>query len=107
MTKQITQWRKKGRTAATVDFDSSTTDYDDPTTPYAGNGETPASVIKQRTSWGNRAKQLTRFVVNTLADANRAVFDADETYDAAVTYDGIVVGEPRSTAKKPTSWSRA
>lgn len=107
MAKQLTSWRKKGRTAATVDYDAPTVDFDSATTPYAGNGETPASVIKQTTSWSNRVKQLTRFIINPLAYANDAIYDSARAYDVAATYDGIVVGEPKSTAKKPTDWSKA
>lgn len=107
MAKQLTSWRKKGRSAPTVDYDAPAVDYDGSTTPYAGNGETPQSVIKQRSAWGKRVKAVTHFVINTLADANQAIFDSNRTYDVAATYDGIVVGEPTSTAKKATPWSKA
>lgn len=106
MTKQLTSWRKKGRTAPTVDYDDATVDYDDAATPYAGNGETPASVIKQRSGWRNRVKQLTSFVKNPAAYANDYFYNSSETYNSSQTYSGIVVGEPHSTAKKPTNWSK-
>lgn len=107
MAKQITNWRKKGRTAPSVDYDDPTVDFDSATTPYAGNGETPASVIKMRTSWGNRVKQLTRFIINPASDTNEYAYNSTALYNSTQTYNGIVVGEPRSTAKKPTAWSNA
>lgn len=107
MAKQLTSWRKKGRTTPTVDYDSPTVDYDGATTPYAGNGETPASVIKQVTAWGNRVKQLTRFIINPASDTNEYLYNSSALYNSSQTYNGIVVGEPRSTAKKPTDWSKA
>ena len=107
MTKQLTTWRKKGRTAPSVDYDDPTVDFDSPTTPYAGNGETPASVIKQRSGWSKRVKQLTSFIINPASDTNEYLYNSTATYNSALTYNGIVVGEPRSTAKKPTAWSKA
>lgn len=107
MVKQRTQWRKQGRSAATVDYDDSTVDYDDATTLYAGNGETPASVIKRRSLWARSVKPLTRFLVNTAAHANEAIYNSDREYNVDATYSGIVTGEPRSTAKKPNIWSKA
>lgn len=107
MAKQLTSWRKKGRTTPTVDYDSPTVDFDSATTPYAGNGETPASVIKTRTSWGNRVKQLTRFIINPASDTNEYAYNSTALYNSSQTYNGIVVGEPRSTAKKPIDWSKA
>lgn len=107
MAKRLTTWRKKGRSAATADYDGATIDYDSATQKYAGNGETHTSVIKKLTSWSNRAKSATRFIKNTASDANEQVYDTGRAYDVAATYDGIVSGEPRSTAKKPTAWSNA
>lgn len=107
MVKLRTTWRKQGRTAPTVDYDDATVDYDGATTRYAGNGETPASVIKQRTLWGKAAKLLTRFVINPAAHTNEQIYNTDRTYNVDATYSGIVVGEPHSTAKKPTEWSKA
>lgn len=107
MAKQLTSWRKKGRTTPTVDYDSPTVDYDGATTPYAGNGETPASVIKQRTGWSNRVKQLTSFIINPASDTNQYAYNSSALYNSSLTYNGIVVGEPHSTAKKPTAWSKA
>lgn len=106
MTKQPTSWRKQGRTTPTVDYDAPTVDYDDPNTKYADNGETAASVIKQRTLWGKRLKGATQFIINPLAYAARLAFNTHTQYNAHLTYDGIVPGEPRSTAKKPTDWSK-
>lgn len=107
MAKQLTQWRKKGRTAPTVNYDDATVDFDSATTPYAGNGETPASIIKQTTSWSKRVKQLTRFIINPASDTNQYLYNSTAAYNSSQTYNGIVVGEPRSTAKKPTAWSKA
>lgn len=107
MAKQLTNWRKKGRSTPTVDYDDATVDYDDASTPYAGNGETPASVIKQRSGWRNRAKQLTHFIINPAAAVNEYFYNSTATYNSSQTYNGIVVGEPHSTAKKPTNWSKA
>ena len=66
MAKQLTQWRKKGRTSPSVNYNDPTVDFDSSTTRYADNGETPASVIKQHTSWEKRTKQPTRFIINTI-----------------------------------------
>lgn len=107
MAKQLTNWRKKGRTAATVDYDAPTVDFDSATTPYAGNGETPASVIKQASSWAKRAKQLTRFIINPASDTNEYLYNSSLAYNSTATYSGNVSGEPHSTAKKPQLWSRA
>lgn len=107
MVKRRTQWKKQGRSAPTVDYDDSTVDYDDATTPYAGNGETPASVIKQRSLWARSVKPLTRFVINAAAHANEQIYNSDRIYNVDATYNGIVVGEPYSTAKKPALWSKA
>lgn len=106
MAKQTTSWRKKGRTAPTVDYDSPTVDYDGSATPYAGNGETAASVIKQRTDWSKPLKAATRFIINPLAYAARLAFNTHTLYNAHLTYDGIVPGQPRSTAKQPSDWSK-
>lgn len=107
MAKQLTQWRKKGRTSPTTLYNDSTVDYDSGTVRYAGNGETHNSVIKQRTDWSKRVKKLTQFIVNPLAYANRLLYNSHTQYNAHVTYSGIVAGEPKSTAKKPTDWSKA
>lgn len=107
MAKQLTNWRKKGRSAPTVDYDDPTVDFDSATTPYAGNGETPASVIKQRSGWRNRAKQLTHFIINPAAVINEYLYNSTAAYNSSQTYNGIVVGEPHSTGKKPTPWSKA
>lgn len=107
MAKQTTRWRKQGRTTPTADYDGATIDYDSGTQKYAGNGETPVSVIKQRTSWIKRVKNVTRFIKNPASDANDEAFDTARAYNVNATYDGIVVGEPRSTAKKPTAWSKS
>lgn len=107
MSKITTAWRRKGRSAPTIDYDDATVDFDSATTPYAGNGETPASVIKQRTSWGKRVKQLTRFIINPASDTNQYLYNSTAAYNSSQTYNGIVAGEPRSTAKKPTPWSKA
>lgn len=107
MAKQPSSWRKKGRTTPTVDYDAPTVDYDGSATPYAGNGETAASVIKQRTSWGKRLKGATHFLINPLAYAARLAYNTHTAYNAHLTYDGIVPGQPKSTAKKPTDWSKA
>lgn len=107
MSKQTTTWRKKGRTPATVDYDDPTKDYDGATVPYAGNGETPESVIKVSSDWRNRVKAITHFILNPASIANDAIYDTTRIYDVAATYDGIVVGEPHSTAKKPQLWSKA
>lgn len=107
MAKQLTSWRKKGRTAPTVDFDDATVDYDGSTTPYAGNGETPNSVIKTRSDWRNRVKALTHFIINPAADTNEYLYNSSLAYNSTATYSGIVVGEPHSTAKKPQLWSKA
>lgn len=107
MSKQSTSWRKKGRTAASVDYDAPTVDFDGATTPYAGNGETPASVIKQRTSWGKRAKNLAHFLVNPASVVNYVQYNSTALYNSSATYNGLAVDEPYSTAKKPTAWSKA
>lgn len=107
MAKQLTSWRKKGRTQATADYDGSTIDYDSGTQKYAGNGETPSSVIKQRTSWGKRVKQFTRFLINPAAIINEYLYNSTAAYNSTQTYNGIVVGEPHSTSKKPTEWSKS
>jgi hypothetical protein len=107
MSKQTTSWRKKGRSAATIDFDGSTIDYDGATTPYAGNGETPASVIKQRTAWGKRLKAVTRFLVNPAAVINEYLYNSTSAYNSTQTYNGLVSGEAHSTAKKATDWRQA
>lgn len=107
MAKVLTSWRKKGRTAATVDYDAPTVDYDGATTPYAGNGETPNSVIKVRSDWRNRVKALTNFIINPASDANEYPYNSSQAYNSSATYSGIVVGEPQSTAKKPQAWSKA
>lgn len=107
MAKQTTSWRKKGRTTATGDYDGGTTDYDSGTQKYAGNGETPNSVIKQPSLWSKATKLATRFIKNPASDANDQIFDTSRIYDVAATYDGIVANEPHSTAKKPTAWSKA
>lgn len=107
MSKQLTSWRKKGRTPATVDYDAPTVDYDGATTPYAGNGETPNSVIKVRSGWRNRVKVLTSFIINPASDTNQYLYNSTALYNSTQTYSGIVVGEPTSTAKKPQLWSKA
>ena len=107
MSKQTTPWRKKGRTAPSVDYDAPTVDFDGATTRYAGNGEMPASVIKQRSSWGKRLKLATHFLVNPASVLNYVLYNSTQTYNSTATYNGIVVGEPHSTAKKPTAWSKA
>lgn len=107
MAKQLTSWRRKGRTAASADYDSASIDYDSSTQLYAGNGETHNSVIKQRTGWSNRVKQLTRFLINPAAVVNEYLYNSSSAYNSTQTYNGIVAGEPRSTAKKPTDWSKA
>jgi len=107
MAKQLTSWRKKGRTAPTVDYDAPAVDYDGATTPYAGNGETPASVIKQRTSWGKRVKALAHFLVNPASAVNYVQYNSSALYNSSATYNGLVASEPYSTAKKPTAWSKA
>jgi hypothetical protein len=107
MVKQRTQWKKQGRSTPTVDYDDSTTDYDGATTPYAGNGETPASVIKRRALWSKAIKPLTHFVINTAAHTNEEIYNTNRVYNVDATYNGIVVGEPHSTAKKPMIWSKA
>lgn len=107
MTKQLSSWRKKGRTTATADYDGSTIDYDSGTQKYAGNGETPNSVIKQASVWSKAAKLASRFIKNPASDTNDQIFDTSRIYDVAATYDGIVANEPHSTAKKPTAWSKA
>lgn len=106
MSKITTLWRRKGRTQATADYDGATIDYDEPTQKYAGNGETAVSVIKQRTAWDKKVKQITSFSHNPASEANDQVFDTARVYNVAATYDGIVVGEPHSTSKKPTAWSK-
>lgn len=107
MAKQLTKWRRKGNTPATGAYNASTVDYDSATQTYAGNGLSPRSVIKKVTAWGKRAKQLTHFVVNPASYANAQPYDTNRAYDVAATYDSIVIGEPRSTRKKPTEWSKA
>jgi len=107
MAKILSQWRRKGRSAPSVDYDAPAVDYDGSTTPYAGNGETHDSVIKQRSSWGKRAKAVTQFLINPAADTNEYLYNSSQTYNSAATYSGIVVGEPHSTAKKPQLWSKA
>lgn len=107
MAKQLTQWRRQGRTQPTINYDSSSIDYDSSTTKYADNGETHDSVIKARTSWTKHVKQTTRFIHNPDALTNDALFDTHRQYNVAATYDGIVVGEPHSTAKKAMIWRRA
>lgn len=107
MSKQTTLWRRKGRTAPSSDYDGATTDYDASTQKYAGNGETAVSVIKQRTSWEKKVKLVTNFSHNPASMVNDQIFNSARAYNVAATYDGIVVGEPHSSAKKPTSWSKA
>lgn len=107
MSKIVSSWRRKGRSAPSVDYDAPAVDYDGSTTPYAGNGETHDSVIKVRSDWRNRVKKLTNFVINPLADTNEYQYNSSLAYNSTATYSGIVVGEPHSTAKKPQAWSKA
>lgn len=106
MAKQITSWKKTGQTTPTVDFDSASVDYDSSTTPYAGNGQSANSEVKQRTSWDKGAKQVTAFSKNPASDTNNLIYDSNNNYDVSLTYDGIVANEPASTTKKPTEWSK-
>ena len=106
MTKIRTLWQKKGRTQATADYDAADIDYDDSAQRYAGNSETAGSIIQQRTAWEKKVKQVTNFSHNPASEVNDQVFDTARAYNVAATYDGIVSGEPHSTAKKPTAWSK-
>lgn len=81
MAKQVTQWRKQGRTVASGDYDGATIDYDSSTQRYAGNGETPASVIKRATSWDKRLKNATRFIKNPASNENDRIFNDDKAYN--------------------------
>ena len=107
MVKQLTSWRRQGRTRPSTGYNESTVDYDSSTTKYADNGETHDSVIKRSVSWSKRVKSVTQFIKNPASTLNDAIFDTARAYDVAATYDGIVTGEPRSTAKKATSWRKA
>ena len=107
MAKQLTSWRKQGRTTAITDYDGSTIDYDGAVTRYAGNGETHQSVIKQLTPWDKAVKAVTRFIINPASDTNQVVYNTASAYNVATTYDSIVTGEPRSTAKKPIIWTKS
>lgn len=107
MSKITTSWRKKGRTAQTTHYNESTVDYDSPTQKYADNGQTHQSVIKQTTDWSKPLKAATRFIINPLAYAARLAFNTHTQYNAHLTYDGIVPGQPKSTAKQPQDWSKS
>jgi hypothetical protein len=106
MAKQPSSWRRKGVTAPTTHYPESTVDYDGSGQKYA-EGQQPGAVIKQTSIWSKRLKQATRFLINPAAVLNDLLFDTTNIYDAPLTYDGIVVGEPHKTNKKPTDWSKA
>lgn len=107
MSKQKTNWSLPGQSAQSADYDDSAIDYDESTQQYAGNGQDNKTPLKQRTLFSRATKQRTTFIKNPDAGANDAIFDTDRAYDVDATYDGIVVGEPHSTNKKPMAWSRA
>ncbi len=107
MAKKLTQWRKQGQTATSVDYDASTVDYDSSTTPYASS-QTAESTVKKRTGWNKAVKRVVKFIKNPASDTNATIYDSNNIYDSTtLTYDSIVVGEPASTSKKPTDWRTA
>ena len=106
MPKQPSSWKRQGQTRQGVGYADPSINYDDPDTAY-GSSQTSESVIKNRSSWARREKIRSIFSKNAAANVLRQIFDAHEEYDQHLTYDSIVVGEPRSTTKKPRIWSPA
>ncbi len=108
MTKQRTTWKKQGQVTPTVPFNDATVDYDSSTTPFGGSGQSAASIIKPRRTWTKANKVRTNFTKNPASDQNMYTYnDASIAYNSSRTYNGIVAGEPASTTKKPTAWSKA
>ena len=52
------------------------------------------------------AKQRTTWKKNPSSDADLVAYNSTELYNSTATYNGLVVGEPRSTDKKATAWSK-